>query len=85
LDRPTGSPVPQPDGDHSNARQRRPQVGPAVGRCYRWKVGHRHRAQAGQALLDVPEVLADEHRRVGDLADAMMAEFKRVIAERNRQ
>jgi hypothetical protein len=31
-------------------------------------------------LPDTPE----EHRRLGDLADAMMQEFKRVIAERNR-
>jgi hypothetical protein len=29
---------------------------------------------------DVPEVSEEEHRRVGDLADAMMQEFKRVIA-----
>jgi hypothetical protein len=28
-------------------------------------------------------VSEDEHRRVGDLADAMMQEFKRVIAEKN--
>jgi hypothetical protein len=33
----------------------------------------------------VPEVTEEEHRRVGDLADAMMAEFKRVIAEKIRE
>jgi hypothetical protein len=30
----------------------------------------------------VPEVSEEEHRHVGDLADAMMQEFKRVIAEK---
>jgi hypothetical protein len=34
---------------------------------------------------DVPEVTEEEHRRNGDLADAMMAEFKRVIAEKVRK
>jgi hypothetical protein len=38
----------------------------------------------GKRDVDVPEVSADEHRRVGDLADAMMAEFKRVIAAKAR-
>jgi hypothetical protein len=33
---------------------------------------------------DVPEVTEEEHRRSGDLADAMMQEFKRVIAEKIR-
>jgi hypothetical protein len=33
----------------------------------------------------MPEVTADEHRRVGDLADAMMQAFKRVIAEKIRK
>jgi hypothetical protein len=33
----------------------------------------------------MPEVTADEHRRVGDIADAMMQEFKRVIAEKIRK
>jgi hypothetical protein len=33
----------------------------------------------------VPEVTEEEHRRVGDLADALkMAEFKRVIAEKGK-
>jgi hypothetical protein len=32
----------------------------------------------------VPEVSEEEHRRLGDLADAMMAEFKRVIAAKIR-
>jgi hypothetical protein len=32
----------------------------------------------------VPETSEEEQRREGDLADAMMQEFKRVIAERNR-
>jgi hypothetical protein len=35
--------------------------------------------------VDVPEVSEEEHRRVGGLADAMMQEFKRVIAEKIRQ
>jgi hypothetical protein len=38
----------------------------------------------GKRYVDVPEVSADEHRRVGDLADAMMQEFKRKIAEKIR-
>jgi hypothetical protein len=38
----------------------------------------------GKRYRDVPEVAEEEHRRVGDLADAMMAEFKRVIAEKDR-
>jgi hypothetical protein len=40
--------------------------------------------KACKRYADVPEVAEEEHRRVGDLADAMMQEFKRVIAERNR-
>jgi hypothetical protein len=36
----------------------------------------------GKRYHDVPEVSEEEHRRVGDLAGAMMAEFKRVIAEK---
>jgi hypothetical protein len=39
----------------------------------------------GKRYAEVPEVSEEEHRRVGDLADAMMQEFKRVIAEKNRQ
>jgi hypothetical protein len=39
----------------------------------------------GKRYAEMPEVSEDEHRRVGDLADAMMAEFKRVIAARDRQ
>jgi hypothetical protein len=39
----------------------------------------------GERYADVPEVSEEEHRRVGDLADAMMAEFKRVIAEKIRK
>jgi hypothetical protein len=31
----------------------------------------------GKRYVDLPEVSEDEHRRVGDLADAMMREFKR--------
>jgi hypothetical protein len=38
----------------------------------------------GKRYVDAPEVSEEEHRRVGDLADAMMAEFKRVIAEKIR-
>jgi hypothetical protein len=38
----------------------------------------------GKRYVDVPEVSEEEHRRIGDLADAMMAEFKRVIAEKMR-
>ena len=38
----------------------------------------------GKRYAEVPEVSADEHRRVGDLAEAMMQEFKRVIAEKIR-
>jgi hypothetical protein len=38
----------------------------------------------GKRYADMPEVTEEEHRRVGDLADAMMAEFKRVIAEKVR-
>jgi hypothetical protein len=38
----------------------------------------------GKRYAAVPEVSEEEHRRIGDLADAMMAEFKRMIAERNR-
>jgi hypothetical protein len=37
----------------------------------------------GKRYVEIPEVSADEHRRVGDLADAMMQEFKRVISEKN--
>jgi hypothetical protein len=33
---------------------------------------------------NMEEVSEEEHRRVGDLADAMMQEFKRVIAEKTR-
>jgi hypothetical protein len=40
--------------------------------------------QPGKRYVDVPEVSEAEHRRVGDLADAMMAEFKRVIVEKVR-
>jgi hypothetical protein len=36
----------------------------------------------GKRYVDLPEVSEEEHRRIGDLADAMMQEFKRVIAER---
>jgi hypothetical protein len=32
----------------------------------------------------VPEVSEEEHRSVGDLADAMMREMKRAIAEKVR-
>jgi hypothetical protein len=39
----------------------------------------------GKRYAEVPEVSEEEHRRVGDLADAMMQEFKRVIAEKVRQ
>jgi hypothetical protein len=39
----------------------------------------------GKRYAEVPEVTEEEHRRVGDLGDAMMAEFKRVIAEKVRQ
>jgi hypothetical protein len=35
---------------------------------------------ASQRYVEVPEVSEEEHRRVGDLADAMMQEFKRQIA-----
>jgi hypothetical protein len=38
----------------------------------------------GKRTVEVPEVSEEEHRRVGDLADAMMAEFKRVIAEKTK-
>jgi hypothetical protein len=38
----------------------------------------------GKRYAEVPEVDEAEHRRVGDLADAMMAEFKRVIAAKTR-
>jgi hypothetical protein len=38
----------------------------------------------GKRYRDVPEVSEEEHRRVGDLADALMLEFKRVIAEKTR-
>jgi hypothetical protein len=38
----------------------------------------------GKRYADVPEVSEEEHRRVGDLADAMMREFKRAIAEKVR-
>jgi hypothetical protein len=38
----------------------------------------------GKRYAEVPEVSEEEHRRVGDLADAMMQEFKRVIAEKTR-
>jgi hypothetical protein len=38
----------------------------------------------GKRYADVPEVSEEEHRRVGDLADAMMQEFKRKIAEKIR-
>ena len=38
----------------------------------------------GKRYVDVPEVTEEEHRRVGDLADAMMREMKRVIAEKDR-
>jgi hypothetical protein len=31
-----------------------------------------------------PRYPQEEHRRMGDPADAMMQEFKRVIAEKNR-
>ena len=39
----------------------------------------------GKRYAEVPEVSEEEHRRVGDLADAMMQELKRVVAEKNRQ
>jgi hypothetical protein len=38
----------------------------------------------GKRYADVPDVTEEEHRRVGDLADAMMQEFKRKIAEKIR-
>jgi hypothetical protein len=40
--------------------------------------------RSGKRYVDVREVTEEDHRRVGDLADAMMAEYKRVIAEKNR-
>jgi hypothetical protein len=39
----------------------------------------------GKRYADVPEVDEAEHRRVGDLADAMMQEFRRVITEKTRK
>jgi hypothetical protein len=39
----------------------------------------------GRRYIEVPEVTEEEHRRVGDLTDTMMAEFKRVIAEKIRK
>jgi hypothetical protein len=39
----------------------------------------------GKRYAERPEVTEEEHRRVGDLADAMMQEFKRVIAEKIRK
>jgi hypothetical protein len=38
----------------------------------------------GKRCVEVPEMTEEEHRRVGDLADAMMQRFKREIAEKNR-
>ena len=38
----------------------------------------------GERYREMPEVSEEEHRCVGDLADAMMQGFKRVIAEKNR-
>jgi hypothetical protein len=54
-------------------RRRRPRARPSAIVTAR-KPGNRY--------VDVPEVSEEEHRRVGDLADAMMAEFKRRIAEK---
>ena len=34
----------------------------------------------GKRYADVPEVSEEEHRAIGDRADALMQEFKRVIA-----
>jgi hypothetical protein len=39
----------------------------------------------GKRYIEVPEVSEEERRRVGDLADAMMQEFKRKIAEKLRE
>jgi hypothetical protein len=38
----------------------------------------------GKRYAEVPEVSEERHQRRGDLADAMMQEFKRVIAEKIR-
>jgi hypothetical protein len=39
----------------------------------------------GKRYVDVPEMTPEEHQRRGDLADAVMAEFKRVIAGKIRK
>jgi hypothetical protein len=41
--------------------------------------------EPGKRYAEVPEVSEEEHRRVGDLADATMQEFKRVIAGKVRK
>jgi hypothetical protein len=38
----------------------------------------------GKRYAHVPEVTKEEHRRVGDLADALFQEMKRQIAEKLR-
>jgi hypothetical protein len=38
----------------------------------------------GKRYAEVPEMTEEEHQRRGDLADAMMQEMKRVIAEKIR-
>ena len=46
----------------------------------------KHRAGGAPPKQVMPFAMTpEEHRRVGDLADAMMQEFKRVIAEKAKE